>query len=189
MKKIMILALLCGLTQFCTAQISNKELENEVFKNKANVWVIVQTGTKTIFIRDLLIGLDESEQKILTKEEVSYNYPNLKADFVILAKIKPGTRLLTIKELLDKYKIPNEYRDFLVAKDGIECKDLKTLLASPNYVVNVIVNKEKKFINIITKAHNKFIESRRGAKEDSLERIRLIQQRKNEKPMMPPNKP
>ncbi|QEK52451.1 hypothetical protein FYC62_12905 [Pedobacter aquae] len=63
MKKIMILALLCGLTQFCTAQISNKELENEFFKNKANVWVIVQTGTKTIFIRDLLIGLDESEQK------------------------------------------------------------------------------------------------------------------------------
>ncbi|QEK52450.1 hypothetical protein FYC62_12900 [Pedobacter aquae] len=77
----------------------------------------------------------------------------------------------------------------MVAKDGIECKDLKTLLASPNYVVNVIVNKEKNYINIITKFHDKFIESRRGAKEDSLERIRLIQQRKNEKPMMPPNKP
>jgi hypothetical protein len=190
MKKIMILALLCGLTQFCIAQISNKELENEFIKRKESFYfVIVKPNEEEKIVSDLLVGASESEQKILSKDEMRKRYPNLKTDFIIITKIKEGLQLMNLDELLNKYKVNKQYRNFNIAVDGLVVANRETLLASPSYVVNVIVNKEKRFINIITKFHDKFIESRRGAKQDSLERIRLIQQRKNEKPMMPPNKP
>ncbi|GEM_PF-4690327 len=172
MKTVFIL-----IISFLGASISGKAqttADNLSTKRNVSLYLVIESkNSKPLTTRDLLVGRNEAEQRILKKDSIKQFYPNIKADYILVVKLKPGVKLLNITQLFDKFKIEKQHRGFLVLWDGIETEDVKTLLASDDFITQLAVDEKKKQINIMTKVYDSVLDHRRRAVKDQAELLKL----------------
>lgn len=172
MKTVLILIIsFLGVSIGGKAQTTADNLSTK--RNVSLYFVIESKGSKPLTTRDLLVGRNEAEERILNKDSIKQFYPNIKADYILVVKLKPGVKLLNITQLFNKFKIEKQHRGFLVLWDGIETEDVKTLLASDDYVTKLTVDENKKQINIITKNSDRILEDRQRSAKDNAELLKL----------------
>lgn len=175
-----VLILIISLLAVSVGGKAQTTTDNFSTERKVSLYFVIESnGSKPLTTRDLLMGRSEGEQRILNKDSIKQFYPNIKADYILIVKLKPGVRLLNITQLFDKFKIEKQHRSFLVLWDGTETEDVKTLLASDDYITQLAVDEKKKRINIITKDYDKVLDYRRRAAKSKAELLR--KQKNNEK--------
>ncbi len=91
----------------------------------------------------------------------------LKIDGIIVLKIAPKTKVLTLNDVFDLYKIQSRYRKLLIKVDDRVRDYPETILISKNQIDEVKIVK-RHYINIILKGYYKI------KKEDKKGGIRII---------------
>ena len=159
-----ILCMLCYIG-ICNAQMITSSIDTGIFKQPYSCLYVVKVKNST----DILTMYLLLEPKFIggiyipTKDEFKKNYGDIKADAIMIVTPKEGVKLLNISQIFDKYKIDMEYRKYPVIIDRIETVNSKTLLANEGIIDKVIVNKGKKYIEIITIEYKSSMESLKRA--------------------------
>jgi hypothetical protein len=178
MKHVTILiALLCG-----HAAAQNNQTNDGIIKNDGKtLYILTMNNGEEIKTSDLVLGPSETlKLDILTKNEIKQNYKDVKADVVIRIVPKSGVIFLNLKQVLDKFNIGQQYRNYKVLVEGVfEVNDTSQLLISGTLLETVTVDKDKKYLNIITKQYKNTLEYLKKAKLDKNMRIKAYHDRNN----------
>jgi hypothetical protein len=169
------LLFLLSLVRLCLAQ-NNSVADTAALKKTMSTLTIVKLiNGKQLHSRDLIVGpLEMEDLVILTRDEMKQNYSASKADLIMVVKLKPTVKLIHLKQILNKYGIGRQYRDYRLLCEDVEVEDPRTLLASEAILQNVVINENSRSINIITKLYSNTLKAREEAKLNRIERAKQL---------------
>jgi hypothetical protein len=166
MKRIQLtLLLLLSLTLGCLAQ-SDQQVDTQILKKGLSTLYIVRSANGSqVITKDLVAGPQEiASLDILTKDQIKKDYPNVRADMVTVVTLKPNVHLLSLQQILDKYKIDGKYRNYAILDEGVQVEDANALMASEDLLDRVVVNNDQRSINLITKSYKNTLKARQQAR-------------------------
>ena len=160
----LIICVFCYIS-ICYSQTMKSSLDTDVLKyTNPGVSVLKVKNSPDVITMNVILDPKRLESlKLLTKDEFKKYYGDTKADNNSVITPIPGVKFINISQIFDKYKIDTKYRNYPVIIDRIEAIDSKTLIADEKSIDKVVVNKEKKYIEIITTSYNNYIEARKNA--------------------------
>jgi hypothetical protein len=141
--------------------------EMGISQNKAHrlLSVVTLTNRKQIMTRDLILGPKEvASFKILNSTEVTKYYKNKNADIVIKSTPKSGIILLGLAEILDLYKVEPKFRNFSVLIEDSAVYDQNNILAIKSFIKAVVIDENKKTINILSQGYESTVAFRKEDK-------------------------
>src|ERR1035437_10285348 len=155
---ISIMLIILSYHHVCNAQTpsSISSIDSDVLKHTRSIFYVVKMTNSTVLTtHDLIMDMQRIEKfENLSKEDLQKTYGDVKAYFQIVVVPKPGVKFVNFTELLNKFNVKEKYRNYPVIVDRSETEDLKTLLADLEAINKVVVNKEKKYIELITIRYN-----------------------------------
>jgi len=141
-RKIFVLIIFLATSYLCSAKAANV-IQDSVKKYK-KFYIVEQEGKEPIATRYLFLDpkkiADLSSVSDASNAELS---KLLKVDFVITVKFDPGTKLLTLNELLKIYQIKLADWSLPVKVDDEIIDSPQTMLIAQNQVSKVLVKKGK----------------------------------------------
>jgi len=164
----------------CAAQ-SGEQVNVEVLKKGLSILNVIKLNNgKEITTKDLIIGPFETQSfEMLSDGEIKKNYPEMAGGVVNIIRLKPNVKLISLNQILDKYKIDPKFRNYKILYEDEEVENPSALLASTDILENVVVNTDKHYINIITKLYQNILKARKQGKLDKLQRIEEYKNSKN----------
>ena len=171
MKRIILVTLLMGLNLL----IYGQSQKNGGYNTKKNVMSFIYSidGKNTVanVNQALIYGKsDVLEDRFLINQELieAKQKFNIATEFVSLVKFKSNVKLLGIYDLLNKFKIDNKYRKFKLMYEGNSIHDVNNILASEDFVTDIVVNIKNESLNIISKDHLFYVKYKEELKKDSI---------------------
>jgi len=171
--KALIITVLCSFCMNTLLAQDNGQTNEEPVKNKVKtLWVVTLHNGKELKTSDLILGAGEiSKLDLLSNNEIKKNYKDDNVNVVLTVVPKSDVRLLTLTEVLDKYQVAQQYRNYKVLFEGLELNDPKHLLASEFYLKRVTVDRNKGYVNLISESYKKNLKSRKKAKDEKEKEI------------------
>jgi len=166
-KKIYLTSILFIMAYLCFAQ--TYQVPSDTIKTKFKFLYIIEfadkppIATENAFINEMRV-ISRDELPDSSSREICHL---LKIDGVIILKLMPKTKVLTLNELFDLYKIKTKYKKPIIKLDDETIDYPETLLISQSELDGVkIVNSRKGYyINIILKDYYKVKEeNKKGGK-------------------------
>ena len=85
---------------------------------------------------------------------------------VTVVTLKPNVHLLSLQQILDKYKIAGKYRNYAILDEGVQVEDATAMMASEDLLDRVVVNNDQRSINLITKSYQNTLKARAQARHN-----------------------
>jgi hypothetical protein len=114
----------------------------------------------------LISAKDIDSGSILSKAQSDKDYKSDQADIIVLTVPKKGIVLLGLNDILNLFKIRKEYRTFTVLIQDSAAHDPNSLLADKSYLKKIIIDKNKRTLNIITKDYETTVSFRKQVLDD-----------------------
>lgn len=167
MKRIQLTFLMLLTTAIACFAQTDTEVDTQVLKKGISTLYIVRLDNGSqVITKDLVVGPQEiASLELLTKDQVRKNYPSVNADIVSVVTLKPNVHLLSLQQILAKYKIDTGYRNYMILDEGVQVEDPNALMASEDLLQKVVVNTDQRSINLITKTYKNTLKARAASQQ------------------------
>lgn len=141
--------LLVSFSSFSLAQTAIPSESTYLKKNfKTNYYVINSDSQGMLVTQDFILGEDHLNMLGISKEEMTKRF-RIKYPAIQITP-KPGTKFLTLDQLYEKFNISSTYQGYSVRIDNGEVINPKTMLAAVGQVREILVDKERKIVHVIS---------------------------------------
>lgn len=147
-----------------------------ILKPGTTLYIVTLNNGTQIKTKDLLVSFLEMPEKgveIITLSKIKQYTGDNKVNMIVIFKLKPDVNLLSLNQILDKYHIDDQYKNYKILIDDTEVNDKSNLWISEAQINEIIAYPDQKCLDIRGKLYQNGIKMRKGAEEQRLKNIEL----------------